>query len=228
MTGITEHLNHLRVRIALAAQGCGRGPADVTLVAVSKGHPSATVQAARAAGLRHFGESYLQEALPKIGASDRDLAWHFIGRLQSNKTRAIARDFTWVQTVTEPRVAERLSGQRPPYGGDLQVLIQIRPAGIAGRSGCPAGEVARLATAVAGLPRLKFRGIMIIPQAGLDAAALRQEYARTRAVFDELQQNGHDIDTLSMGMSDDFELAIAGGSTMVRIGTALFGPRPSG
>lgn len=207
----------------------------MTLVAVSKGHPAAAVREALAAGLGHFGENYLQEALPKIAAAGRDAVWHFIGRIQSNKTREIAMNFAWAQTVASARIAERLSAQRPHHGEPLQVCIQLEPvspgpAGDAGgesRTGCPRGEVAALAALVAGLPRIRLRGLMLLPNAGLDVETLRVEYRGARGVLDDLNAHGHQLDTLSMGMSDDFEIAIGEGSTMIRVGTALFGERPS-
>jgi uncharacterized pyridoxal phosphate-containing UPF0001 family protein len=242
VTGITDHLAEIRARMAAAASRAaarsGRSDGPVTLVAVSKGHPPGAVQAALEAGLRDFGENYLQEALPKIAATERDAVWHFIGRIQSNKTREIAAGFAWVQTVASARVAERLSAQRPHYGEPLQVCIQLEPfpagrpaegaagaPGGAARGGCPAGDVPALAAVIAGLPRLRLRGLMVLPHAGLDADALRVEYRAARALLDELNARGHALDTLSMGMSDDFEMAIEEGSTMIRIGTALFGKR---
>lgn len=227
MTAFTDHLDQVRARLARAEQAAGRAPGSVTLVAVSKGHPAGAVLKARAAGLRHFGENYVREALPKVAACDRDAVWHFIGRIQSNKTRDIAGHFDWVQTVSEVRIAERLSAQRGVHGPALQVCIQLQPAGPGdGRGGCPAGEVAALAEAITALPRLKLRGLMLIPYAGLDEHALRGEFRAARTLLDSLRARHHELDTLSMGMSDDLELAIAEGSTMVRVGTALFGPRP--
>lgn len=240
MTGITEHLGEIHARIAratAAAKAQGRPAGPVTLVAVSKGHPAAAVQGALAAGLRHFGENYLQEALPKIAATGRDPVWHFIGRIQSNKTREIALNFAWAQTVTSVRIAERLSAQRPHHGEPLQLCIQLEPVargpaapGSTGagspRAGCPRVDVAALAALIAGLPRVRLRGLMLLPHAGLDAEALRVEYRAARALLDELNARGHELDTLSMGMSDDFEAAIEEGSTMIRVGTALFGERP--
>jgi len=217
-----------------ASAGGPEGP--VTLVAASKGQPVAAVRSGVAAGLRHFGENYLQEALPKIAAVDRDVAWHFIGRIQSNKTREIAAAFAWAQTVTSARIAERLSAQRPHYGEPLQVCIQLAPSVVKGareeagetvRAGCPRADVRGLADLIARLPRLRLRGLMLLPQAGLDADALRVEYRSARALFDQLNAQGHALDTLSMGMSDDFEIAIEEGSTMIRVGTALFGKSPS-
>jgi hypothetical protein len=238
VTGITDHLGDIRARMAratAAAAAQGRGAAPVTLVAVTKGHPAATAREAMAAGLAHFGENYLQEALPKIRAVGHEPVWHFIGRIQSNKTREIALNFAWAQSVTSARIAERLAAQRPHHGEPLQVCIQVEPvildpgviAGTVPRAGCPRPEVPALAALVAGLPRLRLRGLMLLPYAGLDADALRVEYRAARALLDELNGHGHALDTLSMGMSDDFELAIAEGSTMIRLGTALFGRRPA-
>lgn len=214
-----------------AAAISGRQEGVVTLVGASKGHPLAAVRSGLAAGLRDFGENYLQEALPKIAAGDRDAVWHFIGRIQSNKTREIAANFAWAQTVTSARIAERLSTQRPHYGEPLQVCIQLEPGASEGpneaqRAGCPRADVPALVGLIAKLPRLRLRGLMLLPQAGLDADALRVEYRAARALFDQLKAQGHALDTLSMGMSDDFEIAIEEGSTMIRVGTALFGKRP--
>ncbi len=223
---ITDHLAEIRARMNRAAAGAGRQADDITLVAVSKGHPVAAVQLGLAAGLQNLGENYVQEALPKIAAVNRDAVWHFIGRIQSNKTREIAESFAWAQTVTSARIAERLSAQRPHYGPPLQVCIQLQPgAGDVARDGCPRVDVAALADVIAGLPRLKLRGLMLLPHAGLDADGLRVEYRAALAAQDQLNARGHALDTLSMGMSDDFELAIEEGSTMIRIGTALFGKR---
>ena len=235
VTGITEHLGEIRARMARAtaaagARGLPAGP--VTLVGVTKGHPAAIVAPALGAGLTHFGENYLQEALPKIRSAGDEPVWHFIGRIQSNKTGDIARHFSWAQTVTAARIAERLSAQRHHHGEALQVCIQVEPSvmppgGVApARGGCPPGAVAGLAAVIAGLPRLRLRGLMLIPHAGLDAGALRMEYQAARQLLAGLNAAGHALDTLSMGMSDDFELAIEEGSTMIRLGTALFGQRP--
>lgn len=231
MTAITDHLGEIRTRITRAATRAGRAAEAVSLLAVSKGHELTTIQDAWAAGVTDFGENYLHEAVPKISAGHRDMHWHFIGRIQSNKTREIAANFAWAQTVTSAKTAERLSSQRPHYGAELQVCIQIQPVtGTGGgpvlRAGCPRAEVTALATLIATLPRLRLRGLMLIPYAELPANELRMEFRQTRQLFDELIASGHALDTLSMGMSDDFELAIEEGSTMVRIGTALFGPRP--
>jgi pyridoxal phosphate enzyme (YggS family) len=228
---ITDHLGEIRTRITRAAARAGRAAEAVSLLAVSKGHDLATIQDAWVAGVTDFGENYLHEALPKISAGHRDMQWHFIGRIQSNKTREIAANFAWAQTVTAARSAERLSAQRPHYGSELQVCIQVQPVAGAGsgavpRAGCPRAEVRALAELIATLPRLRLRGLMLIPHPELGAGELRAEFRQTRQLFDELRDGGHALDTLSMGMSDDFELAVEEGSTMVRIGTALFGPRP--
>jgi len=230
VTGITNHLGEIRARMAEAACRAGR-PADaIALVGVSKGQPVSAVHSGLAAGLRDFGENYLQEALPKIAAGNRDAIWHFIGRIQSNKTREIATSFAWAQTVTSARIAERLSAQRPHHGDPLQVCIQLEPVSVKGvgetsRAGCPRADVPALADLIAGLPHLRLRGLMLLPQAGLDADALREEYRGARTLFDQLNAGGYTLDSLSMGMSDDFEIAIEEGSTMIRIGTALFGNR---
>lgn len=231
MTSITDHLDEMRTRISRAATRAGRAAEAVSLLAVSKGHDMAAIQDAWAAGVTDFGENYLHEAMPKISAGHRDMQWHFIGRIQSNKTRDIAANFAWAQTVTSARVAGRLSSQRPHYGSPLQVCIQVQPVAGAGRgsvprAGCPRDEVGALAALIATLPRLRLRGLMLIPHPDLGAGELRMEFSQTRVLFDELVASGHALDTLSMGMSDDFELAVEEGSTMVRIGTALFGPRP--
>jgi pyridoxal phosphate enzyme (YggS family) len=231
VTSITDHLGEIRTRITRASARAGRAAEAVSLLAVSKGHDPATIEDARVAGVTDFGENYLHEAMPKISAGHPDLRWHFIGRIQSNKTRDIAANFAWAQTVTAARTAARLSAQRPHYGGELQVCIQVQPVAGAGsgavpRAGCPRAEVSALAERVATLPRLRLRGLMLIPHPGLSPAELRMEFRQTRQLFDELCSHGYPLDTLSMGMSDDFELAVEEGSTMVRIGTALFGPRP--
>ncbi|MBM4221550.1 MAG: YggS family pyridoxal phosphate-dependent enzyme, partial [Gammaproteobacteria bacterium] len=165
------------------------------------------------------------------GAGHPDMHWHFIGSIQSNKTRDIAASFAWAQTVTTARVAGRLSSQRPHYGAELQVCIQVQPGVGAGggtvpRAGCPRAGVAELAALITTLPRLRLRGLMLIPHADLEPEELRLEFRQARQLFDQLRAGGHALDTLSMGMSEDFELAVEEGSTMVRIGTALFGPRP--
>jgi pyridoxal phosphate enzyme (YggS family) len=226
VTTITENLAALRERIARAARLADRDPQSVTIVAVSKTQPPAAIGAACRAGLSDFAESYVQEALPKVTELGQGLTWHFIGTVQANKTKALAGNFQWVQTVASPRAAERLSRQRPFYAAPLQICIQVRPEAAGARSGAAGAAVPALAAAIAGLPRLALRGLMFMPLPDLTAPALRAEFGRVRQLFDELRAAGFSLDTLSMGMSADLEAAIAEGSTMVRIGTALFGERP--
>jgi PLP dependent protein len=225
---VRERLRAVLERIASAARAAGRDPASVSLVAVSKTFPADTVAAAHAAGQVAFGESYVQEAVEKIEglAPQRgELEWHFIGPIQSNKTRAIAEQFDWVQSVDRLKVAQRLSEQRPTDRAALNVLLQVNISGEASKSGVAPADVEALARAVARLPRLKLRGLMAIPEPEADAARQRAPLAAMRALFDRLRAAGIDIDTLSMGMSADLESAVLEGSTMVRIGTAIFGER---
>jgi len=225
VTRITEQLVCLQRRIDSAAQSAGRDPKTVRILAVSKKQPIEALMAARAAGLRHFGENYLQEALDKIRAVDGDTVWHFIGPIQSNKTRPIAENFDWVHTVTSHRIAERLSAQRPVDHPDLHVCIQLRPHGTDERNGITEDDLPDLAAVIAGAPKLKFRGLMTIPLPDCGAAATRSEFARARRLLEELSLAGYAVDTLSMGMSADLEAAIMEGSTCIRIGTDLFGSR---
>lgn len=199
------------------------------IVAVSKGQPAAAIAAAYAAGHRRFGENYLQEALDKIEAlSDLDIEWHFIGRIQSNKTRPIAEHFAWVHTLDRSRIAQRLDAQRPEALERLNVLIQVNLEGETQKGGVSPSEIVPLAQAVASLPRLRLRGLMTIPPAEMSEAGLREHFLAVAALGDRLRQEGCDVDTLSMGMSGDFETAVQCGSSCVRIGTAIFGPRERG
>jgi pyridoxal phosphate enzyme (YggS family) len=217
----------LRSRISAAATAAGRNEDCVTLLAVSKGRSAAAVQALAQLGVEHFGENYLQEALPKLAAlAGMELAWHYIGRLQANKTRAIAEHFAWVHSVDRERTAERLAAQRPHFAAPLNVCLQVRLAASGDRSGAEAAQIPSLAAAVAALPRLRLRGLMCMLPEGLEPAQQRARFAEVRALHDALNRGGAGLDTLSMGMSGDFEAAIACGSTMVRIGSALFGPLP--
>lgn len=225
VTRITEQLADLNGRIQAAAGRAGRDPGCIRILAVSKKHSSESVEEARKAGLRHFGESYVQEALAKIRGSAEDTVWHFIGRIQSNKIHRIVDNFDWVHTVSAARTAERLSVHRPQKSGDLQVCIQIEPLGGEERGGIPEERVPGLANLIRELPRINLRGLMMMPLPGLTEDRTRAEYARTRLLLHELQNSGHEMDTLSMGMSADLEAAIMEGSTILRIGTALFGPR---
>ena len=228
MTTIPGNLQHVRARIATACQRAGRGVEEVTLLAVSKTFGADAVRAAAAAGQRAFGENYIQEGFEKIAAlRDLGLMWHCIGPIQSNKTRLVAEHFDWVHTVDRLKIAERLSAQRPADRPPLNVCIQVNIAGGANKSGVAPGEALALARAVAALPQLKLRGLMSIPEIAPDFEAARAVHASARALFDRLNADGLGLDTLSMGMSDDLEAAIAAGSTMVRVGTAIFGSRAS-
>lgn len=211
MATIAENLQAMRARIA--------GAPGVTLLAVSKGQDIERVGQAAAAGQRAFGESYVQEALAKIQALPH-LEWHLVGPLQSNKTRLAAEHFAWVQTIDRQKIAQRLAEQRPASLPALNVLIQVNVSGEASKSGVSASQAPSLAAVIAGLPRLKLRGLMAIPEAG----APRERYRQVKSLFDSLRERFR-FDTLSMGMSDDLDLAIAEGATMVRPGTAIFGER---
>ncbi|MFO7286457.1 MAG: YggS family pyridoxal phosphate-dependent enzyme [Gammaproteobacteria bacterium] len=225
MTDITEHLSSVRERVRKAAERAGRNADEVTIVAVSKQQPADAVQAAYRAGQRHFGESYVQEAVPKMDSlRELDTVWHFIGRIQANKTRPIAERFHWVHTIDRERVARRLAEQRPFYAPPLNVLIQVN-LGDPRKAGVAPEEAAELAAAIAHLPRLALRGLMTIPPAGLDERAASTYFARLAKLRDDLENAGFSLPDLSMGMSDDFEAAIAAGATLVRLGTSIFGRR---
>lgn len=228
---LQANLTSLSERISSAAAAAGRPAGSITLVAVGKTFPAAAVLALARCGQRHFAENYLQEALAKIdavraGAPDLSLTWHFIGPIQSNKTRPIAERFDWVQSVERLKIAQRLSEQRPADLPPLNVLLQVNISGEASKSGVAPGELPALARAVAALPRLRLRGLMAIPEPSDDPARQRPPLAAMKRLFDEQRAAGFaDWDTLSMGMSADLEAAIEQGATMVRIGTALFGQR---
>jgi len=216
----------VRSRIAAAARRAGRDPATVRLLAVSKQQPEAAIRVLAAAGQLAFGENYVQESLAKIDAlRDLPLAWHFIGQLQANKTREVAERFQWVHTVDRLRIAERLSGQRPHHAPPLEVLIQVKLADEAAKGGVTPAELPALATAVAALPRLNLRGLMCIPPDTATEHEQRRPFRRLRELRDGLNAAGHRLDDLSMGMSNDLEAAILEGATIVRVGTAVFGPR---
>ncbi|WP_349570898.1 YggS family pyridoxal phosphate-dependent enzyme [Azotobacter salinestris] len=226
MSTIPESVAKVRARIREAAQASGRDPQDVRLLAVSKTKPAAALREAFACGQHDFGENYLQEALAKQAElAGLDLTWHFIGPIQSNKTRAIAEHFAWVHSVDRLKIAQRLSEQRPAQLPPLNICLQVNVSGEASKSGCQPAELTELAGAVAELPNLRLRGLMAIPEPTDDPAAQRAAFARLRALKESL---GLDLDTLSMGMSHDLEAAIAEGATWVRIGTALFGARDYG
>ncbi len=264
MDAIGVNLQAVRQRIANAAKACGRNPAEIGLVAVSKTFGADAVIAARTHGQYAFGESYAQEGVAKIAAAPdpalqsriasanheyapstsdargpsarvaspsgtgpllRPLEWHFIGPIQSNKTRMIAEHFDWVHSIDRLKIAQRLSAARPAGLAPLQVCIQVNIGGEYSKSGVAAGEALALARAVAGLPRLKLRGLMAIPPASPDYAQQCRNFAQLRQLKDGIVSAGVALDTLSMGMSDDLEAAIAEGATLVRVGTAIFGPR---
>lgn len=225
---IAANLQQVRARIVTACTAAGRDAAAVQLLAVSKTFGPEAVRAAHAAGQRAFGENYVQEGLAKIEAlADLrpGLEWHCIGPLQSNKTRPVAEHFDWVHSVDRLRIAQRLSEQRPAPLPPLQVCLQVNVDGGANKSGVPPGEALALARAVAALPRLRLRGLMAIPEPAPDFEAQRALFMRAAAVFEQLRADGIALDTLSLGMSADLEAAIAAGSTMVRVGTAIFGRR---
>jgi pyridoxal phosphate enzyme (YggS family) len=218
MASILENLQGVKARIARAARAAGRDPESVTLLAVSKTHSVDLIAQARAAGQRAFGENYVQEAVRKMDALP-GLEWHLIGALQTNKTRLAAERFDWVQTIERTKIAQRLSEQRPAQLPPLNVLIQVNVSGEATKSGVGVREVTALAAAVAALPRLRLRGLMAIPAPGATSG-----FATMKSLYDELEPR-FGFDTLSMGMTDDVDEAIAAGATMVRIGTAIFGQR---
>lgn len=200
----------------------------MTLLAVSKTFPAVTIREAVAAGQHRFGENYVQEALDKMAELDdlrSQIEWHMIGPIQSNKTRAVAEHFDWVHTVDRLKIAQRLSDQRPPELPPLQVCIQVNTSGEGSKSGVAPDEALTLAREVAALPRLTLRGVMALPAPTADAAEQNRQLADVRVVYDHLRSQGLPLDTLSMGMSADLEAAVAQGSTMVRVGTALFGQR---
>src|SRR3954470_4908936 len=213
-------------RIAEACLAAGRSVDSVTLLAVSKGQSGAAIDSAASAGVEHFGENFLQESLPKIAAlSGRELTWHFIGRLQANKTRPVAEHFAWVHGVDRLKLAERLAAQRPSGFPPLNVCLQMRVGGEASKGGVDATELPALARAVQALPNLRLRGLMCMPPAETDEQRQRAWFREARQLFDSLNEAGLGLDTLSMGTSADFPAAIAEGATIVRVGTAIFGPR---
>jgi PLP dependent protein len=225
---LTLHVNQVRSRISSAAVSAGRDPGSVTLVAVSKAQTAESVRLAATAGVTDFGENYLQEALPKMSRlADLPLLWHFIGAIQSNKTRAIAEHFDWAHGVDRLSVARRLSSQRPFHAPPLEVCIQVALVPEPNKAGVAPAALKSLAEAVAVLPRMRLRGLMCLPPQQPHPAGERALFARLRSLLEDLNAGGLKLDTLSMGMSGDFESAVAEGATLVRIGTALFGERPA-
>ncbi|WP_028009401.1 YggS family pyridoxal phosphate-dependent enzyme [Solimonas flava] len=227
MADIESNLAAVRARIAAACRAAGRAADTVQLLAVSKTFGADAVRAAHAAGQSAFGENYVQEALDKRAQlSDLALVWHYIGPIQSNKTRAIAESFDWVHGIDREKIALRLSEQRPPSLPPLQVCVQVNISGEASKSGCAPADAPALCRAVAALPRLRLRGLMAIPAPAAEGSDPRAPFRALRALYESLRREGLELDTLSAGMSDDLEAAIAEGSTLVRIGTAIFGSRP--
>ena len=230
MSSISANLQAVRDRVATAAQAVSREPHEVGLLAVSKTFGADAVIEAAEAGQRAFGENYLQEALDKIDAvrsarPDLLLEWHFIGPIQSNKTRPIAEHFDWVHSVDREKIAQRLSEQRPEHLPPLNICLQVNISGETSKSGVAPEEVLALAQTAAALPRLKLRGLMAIPEPAENMEQQRVPFRRMRELFDSLRQQGLTVDTLSMGMSADMDAAVAEGATIVRIGTAIFGHR---
>lgn len=226
MTTIASNLQAMRDAVTAAIAKAGRDESEVKLLAVSKTFAPEALREAYRAGQRCFAESYVQEALDKTAAlKDLAIEWHYIGPIQSNKTRAIAENFSWVHSVDRLKIAERLSEQRPAHLPSLQLCLQVNISKESSKSGVAQDEVVALAHAVAKLPRLKLRGLMAVPAPVDDVVAQRLPFAQLRKLRDQLNQQGLQLDTLSMGMSHDFAAAIAEGATIVRIGTAIFGER---
>lgn len=226
MTTIASNLQQVRARIATACAANGRSVEDVALLAVSKTFGPDAIRAAHAAGQRAFGENYIQEAVEKMALlADLALEWHCIGPIQSNKTRLVAAHFDWAHTIDRLRIAERLSVQRPPGRAPLNVCIQVNIDGGAAKSGVAPAEALALAQALAALPGLRLRGLMAIPEPAADFESAYSVHRRMRALFDQVNAAGLGLDTLSLGMSADLEAAIAAGSTLVRVGSAIFGTR---
>ena len=225
MTHITKHLEDLKQRICDAARTAGRSENDVSILAVSKRHPVEAIKAAAAAGLLDMGENYLQEALGKIPQFSTDITWHYIGRIQSNKTRDIAHNFQWVHTIDSERAARRLSEQRPDHLPPMNACIQICTDATHDHGGITPEAAAALCDFIEQQPGLKLRGLMAIPAATNDKRAQSEAFARLHTAQIELREFAPGLDTLSMGMSGDMESAIAQGSTLVRIGTDIFGAR---
>ena len=226
MTTISANLQAVHARIETAARACGRAPETVGLLAVSKTWPASSVREAAMAGQRAFGENYVQEGIDKIREVARpDLEWHFIGPLQGNKTRQVAETFDWVHSVDRLKIAERLAQHRPETLPPLQVCLQVNISGEDTKSGVAPQEAPALAQRIAQLPRISLRGLMAIPAPAADFAGQREPFRRLRLLFEQLVREGLALDTLSMGMSNDIEAAIAEGATLVRVGTAIFGER---
>ena len=226
MNNIEKNLRHIKDRMSAAAKACGRNPESVSLLAVSKKKPAADIRKAYASGQRSFGENYLQEALQKMQElEDLDISWHFIGAIQSNKTRSIAEAFDWAHCIDRAKIARRLSEQRPSQLAPLNVCIQVNIDHESSKAGIDLEALPDLAQEIAALPGIRLRGLMSIPEPRADVEGQREAFSRLAAAMQELRQKGIDCDTLSMGMTGDMEAAINEGSTIVRIGTAIFGER---
>lgn len=224
---LPERINAVLEQVRQAVATAGRSAQSVTVLGIGKGQPPQTLAEAARCGLTQFGESYLQEALEKQAAlRELPLTWHFVGRVQANKTRVLAEQFAWVHAVDRLKIAERLAAQRPFHAPPLNICLQVNLAAEATKGGVAAAQLPALAAAVAQLPRLKLRGLMCIPPEEAQVARQRAWFAQLRVLRDELNAGGLALDTLSMGMSADFQAAIMEGSTIVRLGTALFGARP--
>ncbi|MBB1389953.1 YggS family pyridoxal phosphate-dependent enzyme [Shewanella sp. SG44-6] len=228
MTTIADRISIAQSRINQAAQNCSRSSAEISLLAVSKTKPISDIIAAYQAGQRLFGENYVQEGETKITALQADypdIEWHFIGPLQSNKSKIVAEHFDWMHTLSRDKIAQRLHEQRPSNKPPLNVCIQVNISQEESKSGVNAEDVATLALTINSLSQLTLRGLMAIPTATNDEQIQQQEFAQLKQLFDQLKQQYPSVDTLSMGMSNDMDIAIANGSTMVRIGSAIFGER---
>jgi pyridoxal phosphate enzyme (YggS family) len=226
MTFISERLQAVQASIHEAALAAGRTLEDVKLLAVSKAHPAKALREAYNAGQRMFGENYLQEALNKQAKlNDLAIEWHFIGPIQSNKTQPIAQHFDWVHSVDRLKIAQRLDAARPEHLAPLNICLQVNVSQEESKSGLALEQAADLALAIQAMPRLKLRGLMAIPAPSKDIATQRHQFRQVRELFEQLNQQGLKLDTLSIGMSEDFPAAIAEGATIVRIGSAIFGPR---
>ena len=226
ITTVASSLQAVKDRIARAARSVDRQPDEITLLVASKTHPAERVREAWLAGQTIFGENYLQEALAKMPAlADLPIEWHFIGPIQSNKTKRITENFVWVHSVDRVKIADRLAKDRPESLPPLQICLQVNVSGEASKSGVAPEELAQLAAHVVRLPRLKLRGLMAVPELTTATALQRNQFHMLWELFDRLKRDGYELDTLSMGMSEDMDIAIAEGATMVRIGTAILGPR---
>jgi pyridoxal phosphate enzyme (YggS family) len=226
MTTIASNLQAVRAAVAAAAIAAGRTANEICLLAVSKTFPASAIREANCAGQTQFAESYVQEALAKIAAlQDLAIEWHFIGPVQSNKTRSIAENFVWVHSVDRLKIAERLSAQRPAHLPPLQLCLQVNISDEDSKSGVAPADALELAKSIGSLPNLTLRGLMTVPAPSDDVAVQRDAFARLRTLRDEINRQGFHLDTLSMGMSHDFTAAIREGASMVRIGSAIFGDR---